>query len=122
MRCKCNNVITATSYNTSDTAFQINTNFSISEINNCQRFVLSLPIDLPAMTNTVPVYIVININGTSTTIPIQDILGNNLMSDQIRFICKNSCGNRVVRIVYGSNPAHFKVLQCLPNSMQGGTA
>lgn len=120
MSCKCNNVINATSY-TAGAELTINTNFSVTSLSNCDRFVLVLPDSIPATTSITTVNITITVNGTSTTIPIQDIVGNNLMSDQVRFICKNQCGNRVVRIIYGSNPAHFKVLQCLPSSMQGGT-
>lgn len=115
MGCNCNNIIRATSY-TAGAEFTINTNFSISALNNCQRFVLILPSNIPATTSITTVNITMTVNGTSTTVPLQNIVGNNLMSDQIRFICKNQCGNRVIRLVYGSNPTHFKVLQCLPES------
>lgn len=115
----CNRVIRATSY-TVGSSFNINTDFSINALTNCQRFVLTLPVDLPAMTTIVPVVLVINVNGVATNIPMQDIVGNDLMSDQLRFFCrKGNCDcNRmgVARIIYGSNPAHFKVLQCLPES------
>lgn len=121
MSCKCNNVIRATSY-TAGAELTINTNFSTTALSNCDRFLLILPSDIPATTSITTVNMTLTVNGSSTTVPLQDIVGNNLMSDQVRFICKNQCGNRVVRIIYGSNPAHFKVLQCLPNSMQGGTA
>ena len=120
MSCKCNNVITATSY-TAGAELTINTSFNTTALSNGERFVLVLPDTIPATTSITTVNITLNVNGTSTTVPIQDIIGNNLMSDQVRFICKNQCGNRVVRLVYGLNPAHFKVLQCLPSSMQGGT-
>lgn len=129
MNCNCNKVIMATSY-INGTTFNINTDFSINDIENGDRFILVLPIDLPAMTTLTQVYVVITINGVSTTVPVQDIIGNNLMSDQLRFF--NRVGNckcnrkSVIRMVYGSNPSHFKVLQCLPESsavpfdVQGG--
>lgn len=119
MSCKCNRVIRATSY-TVGNSFNINTDFEIGDLDNGMRFILSLPVDLPPMTTIVPVYVVIKVNGVVTNIPVQDIIGNNLMSDQLRFF--NRVGNcecnrkGVVRIIYGSNPAHFKVLQCLPES------
>lgn len=118
--CKKNNrTIRATSY-TVGNSFNINTNFNINEINNGMKFLLVLPIDLPAMTSIVPVYVIINVNGVPTNVPVQDILGNNLMSDQLRFFPTNQncrCSNqRLVRIAFGSNPIHFKVLQCLPES------
>lgn len=119
MSCKCNRVIRATSY-TVGNSFNINTDFEIGDLDNGMRFILSLPVDLPPMTTIVPVYVVITVNGVVTNIPVQDIIGNNLMSDQLRFFNRvGNCGcNRkgVVRIIYGSNPAHFKVLQCLPES------
>ena len=119
--CRKNNVIRATGY-TVGTNFVINTDFNIAEITNGMRFMLVLPVDLPAMTTITSVYVAINVNGTPTNIPIQDIIGNNLMSDQLRFLPPNRnqncrCNQRsVARIVYGSNPAHFKVLLCLPES------
>lgn len=119
MNCNCKRTIRATSY-TVGTSFVINTDFSISSLENGQRFVLTLPVDLPAMTTIVPVFLAINLNGTAINIPVQDIIGNNLMSDQLRFlhqIGNCDCSRRgVVRIVYGSNPGHFKILQCLPES------
>ena len=116
--CNCNRIIRATSY-TIGNSFNINTNFSIRDLDNGMRFLLVLPIDFPAMTTIVPVYVVINVNGVATNIPIQDIIGNNLMSDQLRFLPqrRNCCRcEKIVRIIYGSNPSHFKVLQCLPES------
>lgn len=117
--CKKNNVIVATSY-TVGNSFNINTNFNIDQLQNGMRFTLILPIDLPAMTTIVPVYVVINVNGVQTNIPVQDILGNNLMSDQLRFFPTNErcrCNKQgIARIAFGSNPSHFKVLCCLPQS------
>lgn len=117
--CKCNRVIRATSY-TVGNSFNINTNFTISDLDNGMRFILTLPVDLPAMTTIVPVIVVISVNGVTTNIPLQDIIGNNLMSDQLRFLPRIgdcSCNRKgIVRIIYGSNPSHFKVLSCLPES------
>lgn len=47
--------------------------------------------------------------------PVQDILGNNLMSDQLRMLPKSTSG-LIVRLIYGSNPKHFKVLVQLKDS------
>lgn len=116
MGCKCNNIIKATSY-TVGSSFNINTDFSISTLTNCQRFTLVLPIDLPAMTTIIPVYVVITVNGTSTNIPLQDVIGNNFMSDQLRNLPKNACNCfGIARLIYGGNPQHFKVLNCVPSS------
>ena len=88
-----------------------------STLTNCQRFTLVLPIDLPAMTTIVPVYIAITINGVSTNIPLQDVIGNNFMSDQLRNLPKNACNCfGIARLIYGGNPQHFKVLNCVPSS------
>lgn len=115
----CNRTIRATSYAIGSN-FTINTDFSINDLDNGMRFILTLPVDLPAMVTILPVRISIKVNGVTTLIPVQDIIGNNLMSDQLRFFprirdCR--CRNKgIVRIVFGSNPSHFKVLQCLPES------
>lgn len=108
--CNCNKVIKATSYTVGDN-FLINTSYSINSIENTNRFLLNLAIDLPSITTITPVYVAITIDGTSTNIPIQDIVGNNLMCDQLRYI-----PGGIVRLIYGSNPVHFKVLQVLPPS------
>lgn len=114
-RCNCNRVLKGTSY-TVGNSFNINvTDTNITDLDNGQRFVLILQKDLPAMTTIVPVILVIN----GVNYPMQDILGNNLMSDQLRFFPQRcSCRGRegIIRIVFGANPNHFKVLQCLPNS------
>lgn len=115
--CKNNKIIRATSY-TVGSSFNINTNFNINKLENGMRFLLILPVDLPAMTTIIPVYVIINVNGTPTNIPVQDIIGNNLMSDQLKFLPKNCrCNSQgIARVIFGSNPNHFKVLQCLPES------
>lgn len=117
--CKCNNVIRANSYTVGET-FNINTTFDLDTTKNGKRYVLVLNEDLPSMTTIVPVTIIVRVNGTDTAIPVQDIIGNNLMSDQLRFIGDRKCCDRVIRIIFGNNPNHFKVLQCLPRSIQGG--
>ena len=47
--------------------------------------------------------------------PIQDILGNNLMSDQLRMLPKSTSGS-IVRMAFGSNPKHFKILMQIKDS------
>lgn len=116
MNCNCNKrVLRASSYQVGNSFNIIVNNPNITDLDNGCKFVLILPIDLPAMTTIVPVIIVLN----GVNYPVQDIIGNNLMSDQLRFFPQNrKCCNRegIVRIVFGSNPNHFKVLNCLPNS------
>jgi hypothetical protein len=115
MSCR-NRVITPTSYTVGST-FNINTTFTDTDIENGKRYVLVLNKNLPSMTTIIPVYLEVN----GTYYPMQDRLGNNLMSDQLRSFPRNvaSCGcvsSGVARIVYGSNTGHFKVLVCLPTS------
>lgn len=116
MSCNCNRIITPTSYTVGAT-FNINTDFTDSDIENGKRYILVLNKSLPAMSTVIPVYLQINGN----FYPVQDLLGNNLMSDQLRSLPRkvSNCGcvsSGVARIVYGSNPSHFKVLICLPIS------
>lgn len=118
MSCNCKRNIRATSY-TVGNSFNINTDFNINDLDNGMRFNLILPVDLPAMTTILPVFLIIKVNGVDTNIPMQDIIGNDLMSDQLRFFPQRNvcCGREgIVRIIYGSNPSHFKVLNCLPKS------
>lgn len=115
--CRCNNrVITPTSYTVGAT-FNINTSFTDADLENGKKYILVLNQNLPAMTTIVPVYLQVN----GTYYPMQDILGNSLMSDQLRFFPRqtNNCGCRgagIARIIFGSNVGHFKVLVCLPTS------
>lgn len=113
--CNCNRTIIPTSYTVGAT-FNINTDFTDSDLENGKRYCLILNKDLPAMTTIVPVYLQVN----GTYYPMQDILGNSLMSDQLRFFPRNvsPCGrcSGIARIIFGANPGHFKVLICLPQS------
>ena len=115
----CKKILKSTSY-TVGNSFNINiTNESITDLENCERFVLILTQNLPAMTTIVPVYLVIN----GQNYPVQDLIGNNLMSDQLKYFpqSRNCCVQQgVARIIFGSNPNHFKVLQCLPQSSAVG--
>lgn len=114
--CRCNRIITPTSYTVGAT-FNINTSFTDSDLENGKRYILVLNQNLPAMTTIVPVYLQVN----GTYYPMQDLLGNSLMSDQLRFFPRSAsncgCGSSgVARIIFGSNVGHFKVLVCLPTS------
>lgn len=114
--CNCNKKIVSESYTVGAT-FNINTTFTDDDLRNCKRYLLVLDEQLPAMTTIVPVYLQVN----GSYYPVQDILGNNLMSDQLKSFpnVANGCGcncAKVARIVFGSNPEHFKVLICLPQS------
>lgn len=63
---------------------------------------------LPASTTVVPVNFTIG----STTVPLYDMLGNQLYSDQL---------STQVRIpgVWGTNPLHFKLCSCVKGRSQG---
>lgn len=98
----------AGSYTVGSTAFTINAiqtcpcKGTLTRLCNGEQFKLITCLSFPAVTNLVPVYI--SINGTSY--PVLDEFGNTLMSDQIR--CR-----RCYKIVFGTNPKHFIVRQCL---------
>lgn len=101
----------ATSYTVGATAFTIVASPScacrgtLNRLCNGECFRLITCLAFPAVATLVPVYI--SINGTSY--PVLDEFGNTLMSDQIR--CR-----RAYRIVFGTNPNHFIVKQCLEPS------
>ena len=116
LNCNCNRIITQTEYVVGAT-FNISTDFTDNGVENGKRYILVLNKDLPAMTTVIPVYLQIN----GEYYPMQDLLGNNLMSDQLRAFPRkvSNCGcvsSGIARIVYGANPPHFKVLICLPTS------
>lgn len=98
----CNYIIRATSYTyTAGSSLVINTTSSAAILYNGASYVLCLYPELPSMSTVVPVYI--NVNGTN--IPLQDVIGNTLQSDQIH-------PGRKYELVYGSSPAHFKMRHC----------
>ena len=97
----------AGSYTVGATGFTINTIQTcpckpITSLKNGECFKLITCLSFPAVTNLVPVFIVLN----GVSYPVLDEFGNTLMSDQIR--CR-----RCYRLVFGTNPNHFMIKQCL---------
>lgn len=78
---------------------------------NGARFVLLLEHKIPTTKDIYPV--VISNNGEEYF--IQDIVGNYIMSDQLKYFPKSLSGN-IIRMIYGGNPKHFKLLMKLPDS------
>lgn len=74
-------------------------------IRNGGRNIICICTDIPTSTTIVPVEIVIN----GENIPMQDVLGNTLQSDQIGSRCAYPG-------VWGTNPIHFKLCACAPRS------
>lgn len=99
-----NRIIKPVSY-TAGGNFIINTNFTDTDAENRKRYELILTVNLPSMTTIVPVFITFN----GTNIPMLDDIGNNLMSDQLHT-------RKRYRLVYGINPKHLTVLNCLGSS------
>ena len=58
-------------------------------------------VDLPVTTSVVPVFL--SIGGTE--VPVQDMIGNTLQSDQIK--CKT-----LYTGVWDTNPTHFRLVVC----------
>lgn len=56
-----------------------------------------------------------NLNNTTTVYPVYTRTGNLLRADQIR--CR-----RVYPIIFGSDPNHFSMLCCVPNTVYTPTA
>lgn len=109
-KCKncCENILRATSVSVSGGSFFFVTNSTITPKNGC-KYLLKIPcavLPTEATTTISQVYVVVN----GVNIPLQCILGNNVYSDQIRCFNVDNCGNIVLRLVYGSTPAHFKIL------------
>lgn len=105
----------ATGYTTTASAFIIAATPTcichdpVDTLYNGELFKLVTCITVPAMTSILPVYITVN----GVNYPVQDIIGNNLMSDKIH-------SRRRYRLVFGTNPAHFKLTTCVGTSQATG--
>lgn len=104
----CPNVLTATSAAVSGADFIFSTDSTITPRNGA-TYIFKCPVSiLPTdpLTTVNQLYVEVN----SVNIPFQCKLGNNVYTDQIRCFKTNNCGNIVLRVVYGSTPAHFKIV------------
>jgi len=84
-------------------------------LTNGKKYLLVIPEKLiPSMTTIDNVQV--GIGGTGYNL-YERCIGNYTYSDQLRFIPASDKGNKVLRVVYGSAPTHFKIVsQCLPKS------
>ena len=76
-------------------------------VRNGERACFCIVTNIPASTTVLPVYFEIN----GATVPLYDLLGNTLYSDQIR------CGVTIPG-VWGTNPHHFKLCACVDGRSQ----
>lgn len=76
-------------------------------VKNGQRACFIVCAELPASNTVVPV----NFTTGSTTIPLYDMLGNRLYSDQL-------CTGIRIPGVWGTNPTHFKLCSCVNGRSQ----
>lgn len=121
-KCKqcCENILRVTSVSTDGSTF---TTDSTITPKNCCKYIIKVPCSLiPAAASTTITQVVVVVNGTK--IPLQECIGNNVYTDQIRFFNVDNCGNIILRVVYGSTPAHFKILnqQICASNAYGTTA
>lgn len=89
----------------------------ISECNlvNKDKYVLILSRRLPRVENISKVYIQYN----EDYFELQDIVGNYVMSDQLKYLPQSTNGG-IVRLIYGNRPKHFKILISIPESSYSG--
>ena len=80
-------------------------------VRNGERACFCIATEIPASTTVLPVYFEIN----GATVPLYDLLGNTLYSDQIR------CGVMIPG-VWGTNPVHFKLCSCVEGRSQATEA
>ena len=104
--CNKNKNIKITSATITGGTLLLSTGLTGKTIRNGGRSNLCICTDLPVSTTVVPVEIVIN----DTNIPMQDVLGNTLQSDQITSRC-------AFPGVWGTQPLHFKLCNCLRRSV-----
>lgn len=80
-------------------------------VRNGERSCFCIAAEIPASTTVLPVYFEIN----GATVPLYDLLGNTLYSDQIRCGC-------TIPGVWGTNPTHFKLCACVEGRSQATEA
>lgn len=102
---RCDRFIKSSSITTTSTNLVI-TLSTTPTLTNLKRFCLVLAQSLPSGANTLPVQIQIG----TTVYPVYTRTGNLLRADQIR--CR-----RVYPIIFGSDPNHFSLLCCVPNTV-----
>lgn len=107
---RCDRFIKSSSITTTSTNLVI-TLSTTPTLTNLKRFCLVLAQSLPSGANTLPVQIQIG----TTVYPVYTRTGNLLRADQIR--CR-----RVYPIIFGSDPNHFSMLCCVPNTVYTPTA
>lgn len=104
----CENVLRVTSISATGGSLFFVTNSTVTPKNGC-KYLLKVPCSLipqTAFTTISQVYVVVN----GGNIPLQECIGNNVYTDQIRCMNKDNCGNIILRMVYGSTPTHFKII------------
>lgn len=113
MNC-CNNVITISTISVASGIMTLTSTQTMDLIDGT-KFTLVIPERLIPVLTTINA-IEIGIGGTGYEL-FDRCVGNYVYSDQLRFIETSCKGNKVLRIVYGDAPEHFKVIsQCLPKS------
>lgn len=80
-------------------------------VRNGERACFYIAAEIPASTTVLPVYFEIN----GATVPLYDLLGNTLYSDQIR-------KGVTIPGVWGTNPEHFKLCSCVEGRSQATEA
>lgn len=114
--CKCcnENVLEVTSVSISGNSYFLIVDSDIIPKNGC-KYVIVIPCRvLPPTTTLNQVFVAINFRNY----PLTDrCIGNNVYNDQLRFVPTNCKGNKVLRVVFGNNTPHFKIIsQDLPCS------
>ena len=112
--CNCQNVISISSSTATADGYVLESSNTPTLVNGGKYIVVIPDNVLVSTTEITPVSISIN----SVSYPLIDrCIGNDVYSDQIRFINQSNCCNKVMRVVFGTSPAHFKVIsQVLPRS------
>lgn len=104
----CSNSIRIQSSEVSGTDFTLTSNSLVTPVNG-HRYILIIPASvLPTDALLTVNQVYVSIDGQN--VPLQCMIGNNVYTDQFKCFCVNSCGNIVLRVIFGSTPAHFKII------------
>lgn len=104
----CEYMLRVTSISNTGGSFFFVTDSTTTPKNGC-KYIFKVPCSIFPMTATTTVdqvYIVVN----GVNIPLVAPCGNYVFTDQIRCFNKDNCDNIILRLAYGSTPAHFQII------------
>ena len=120
MNCRkncCENVLIIDKTIESGDQYLLTTTTSTVTPKNCCKYVIVIPCRL---LSNITSMLAVNVDIDGELYPLRDFCcGNNVYTDQLRFIPTNCKDNKVIRVVFGDDEPHFKIIsQKLPQTIK----